>query len=83
MGDYVLCQATQSFKPPPDDKSSIEFIKDDIIKIRADNYFSNNSDKLRRRFWAYNLRTEATGYVPGMCICFPFLNLYNNPVSIF
>ncbi|XP_019865910.2 phosphatidylinositol 3-kinase regulatory subunit alpha isoform X2 [Aethina tumida] len=68
MGDYVLCQATQSFKPPPDDKSSIEFIKDDIIKIRADNYFSNNSDKLRRRFWAYNLRTEATGYVPEDCL---------------
>lgn len=65
MGDYALYKALQSFTPPTNDSTILEFQKDDVIEISIQSPFAISHFQKPGWLYAYNRRTGAEGYVPG------------------
>lgn len=66
MGDYALYKALQSYIPPPGDKNTLCFQKDDVLEIAIQSPFQSTKEPERAGWlFAYNRRTGAEGYIPG------------------
>ncbi|XP_064215366.1 phosphatidylinositol 3-kinase regulatory subunit alpha [Tribolium castaneum] len=68
MGDYALYKALQSFTPPSNDTTSLEFQKDDVFEISVQSPFSTSEFQKPGWLYAYNRRTGSEGYVPVECV---------------